>query len=82
MSDADSEALIRRVRSDEVEGYRAFRLRALADSSDAVSNTLAAAELHLDGHGPAAPVQPCAPEAGDGSRAVSEILFSAPGSVG
>jgi GNAT superfamily N-acetyltransferase len=37
-------ATIRRVRPDEVETYRAFRLRALADAPDAFGDSLAAAE--------------------------------------
>jgi GNAT superfamily N-acetyltransferase len=44
MSEQDSEALIRRVRADEVEMFRAFRLRALAESPDSFSDTVVAAE--------------------------------------
>jgi RimJ/RimL family protein N-acetyltransferase len=38
-----SEAAIRRIRPDEVEVYREFRLRALADAPDAFSDSIAAA---------------------------------------
>ena len=44
MSYADPDVSIRWVRPDEIEVYRAFRLRALADSPDAFSDSLAAAE--------------------------------------
>ncbi|MFN8632646.1 MAG: GNAT family N-acetyltransferase [Chloroflexota bacterium] len=44
MSSAHSEpAVIRRIRPDEVEVYRAFRLRALQDSPDAFSDSYALA---------------------------------------
>lgn len=43
MSDRRTEAVIRWIRSDEVEVYRAFRLRALADSPEAFQDTFALA---------------------------------------
>src|SRR4051812_9286922 len=43
MSDIEAEAVIRTIRPDEVEVYRAFRLRALADSPDAFSDSFALA---------------------------------------
>jgi GNAT superfamily N-acetyltransferase len=43
MSRADDDTVIRRIRPGEVEAYRDFRLRALADAPDAFSDTYAAA---------------------------------------
>ena len=43
MSGDEGGAIVRRIRADEVEVYRAFRLRALADSPDAFSDSYAAA---------------------------------------
>ncbi len=43
MSRADDEAVIRRIRPDEVEVYRTFRLRALADAPHAFSDSYALA---------------------------------------
>ena len=43
MTGDSSEAAIRRIRPDEVEVYREFRLRALADAPDAFSDSIAAA---------------------------------------
>lgn len=44
MTDDGADVAIRWVRQDEVETYRAFRLRALADAPDAFGDSLAAAE--------------------------------------
>jgi ribosomal protein S18 acetylase RimI-like enzyme len=43
MSGSEAEAVVRRIRPDEVDVYRAFRLRALADAPDAFSDSYAAA---------------------------------------
>ena len=43
MSGDETPAVVRRIRPDEVDVYRAFRLRALADSPDAFSDSYAAA---------------------------------------
>jgi GNAT superfamily N-acetyltransferase len=43
ISDADRQIVIRRIRSDEVDVYRAFRLRALADAPDAFGDSYALA---------------------------------------
>jgi ribosomal protein S18 acetylase RimI-like enzyme len=43
MSPGEAAAVIRRIRSDEVDVYRAFRLRALADAPDAFGDSYALA---------------------------------------
>ena len=49
MSGGEGEVVVRRIRADEVEVYRAFRLRALADSPDAFSDSYAAALARAEG---------------------------------